>query len=266
MRLDGVGEQRAHFFDQFAFVSNFFLFIGAQFPIGFGLGATVLKLQNVSWQDGIDVLDDRQRLLYPSPRQITVQGGRRNFTPCQPRGEQRADLRREDERFAVLVIVEGLDPEAIANQRERSPPGVPEAEREHPPPIRNRVTASRAKALQQDLGVALGPKSQTARDKLPANVAKIEDLAAVGDPIACRLVAHRLMSGRRKVEDGQAAMREGHGQSVPPVADEFDAAVVRPAMSQGVERAVNWLNQLGPRSCCDNPEDSAHKYKVVMGI
>src|SRR5262249_32800270 len=177
--------------------------IGAQFPIGFGLGAPVLKLQNVSWQDGIDVLDDRQRLLYPSPREITVQGVRRNFARRQPRGEQRADLRREDERVAVVVIVEGLDPEAIANQRERSPPRVPEAEREHPTPIRNRVTASRAEALQQNLGVALGPKSQTARDKLPANVAEIEDLAVVGDPIAGRLVAHRLMSGRRKVEDGQ---------------------------------------------------------------
>src|SRR5262245_9158586 len=266
MRLDGVDEQRAHFFDQFAFVSNFVLLIGAQFPIGFGLGAPVLKLQNVAWQYGKDVLDDRQRLFNPSPCEITVQGGRRNFTPCQPRGEQRADLRREDERVAVVVIVEGLDPEAIANQCERSPPGVPEAEREHPPPIRNRVTASRAEALQQYFGVALGPKSQSARDKLPANVAEIEDLAAVGDPIAGRLVAHRLMSGRRKVEDGEAAMREGHGQSVAPVADEFEAAVVRPAMSQGAERAINRLNQLGPRSCRDNPEDSAHKYKVVMGI
>src|SRR5215475_3801587 len=192
MRLDGVGKQCAHFFDQFALVSNFLLLIGAQFPIGFGLGAPVLKLQNMSWQDGVDVLDDRQRLLYPSPREITVQGGRRNFTPCQPRGEQRADLRREDERVAVVVIVEGLDPEAIANQCERSPPGVPESEREHPPPIRNRVTASRAEALQQNLGVALGPKSQTARDEIPPNVAEIEDLAAVGDPIAGLLVAHWL--------------------------------------------------------------------------
>src|SRR5262245_56199650 len=73
------------------------------------------------------------------------------------------------------------------------------------------------------------------------------------------------MSGLRKVEDGQAAMREGHGQSVAPAADEFEAAVVRPAMSQGAERAVNRLNQLGPRSCCDNPEDSAHKYKSCCG-
>jgi hypothetical protein len=29
-------------------------------------------------------------------------------------------------------------------------------------------------------------------------------------------------------------MREGHGQPVALVADEFDAAVVRPAMRQGV--------------------------------
>src|SRR5262249_49603702 len=114
----------------------------------------------------MDVFDDRQRLRDRTPREIAVQGGRRNFARRQPRGEQRTDLGREDERVAAVIIVEGLDAEAVADQRERASPGVPESEREHPPPIRNRVTASRAEALQQNLGVALGPKSQTARDKL----------------------------------------------------------------------------------------------------
>src|SRR5262249_52087103 len=60
-------------------------------------------------------------------------------------------------------------------------------------------------------------------------------------------------------------MRECHGQSVTPVADEFDAVIVWTAMRHGAERARDRFNQLGPRFCCDNPKDSAHKIVVVFG-
>src|SRR2546422_9987214 len=110
----------------------------------------------------MDVVDDRQRLRDRTPREIAVQGGRRHFAGGEPSGEQRADLGREYERVAVVVIVKGLDPEAVADQRERAPPGGPESEREHPPPIRNRGAASRAEAPQQNLGGAPASKSQPA--------------------------------------------------------------------------------------------------------
>src|SRR5215475_2689722 len=114
------------------------------------------------------------------------------------RGEQGANFRGEDERVAVVIVIKRLDPQTITNESQGASPGVPESEREHPPPIRDRITAPRAEAFQQNLGVTFGPKSHPTGGEFSTEVTEVEDLAVVSDPIARHLVEHRLMPGRRK--------------------------------------------------------------------
>src|SRR5262245_46067127 len=90
-------------------------------------------------KQGIDVLDDGQRLFNRSPGEVTVQRRRRNLARYKSCREERADLRRENDRGAVLIIIKRLDSQTVARERERSFSRVPKSEREHPPPIRNRV-------------------------------------------------------------------------------------------------------------------------------
>src|SRR5262245_14715402 len=66
------------------------------------------------------------------------------------------------------------------------------------------------------------------------------------------------MSGRGEIENGQPPVREDHAHLIALVADEFNPEVVRTAMREGSDGAIDRFDQLSSRSGCDNAEDAAH--------
>src|SRR5262245_44527689 len=98
-----------------------------------------------------------------------------------------------------MVVIKRLDAQTVANERQYATPGVPEPQGELPAPIRNRLAASRAEVFQQNFGAAFGSKARSSLFEFPAEVAEIVDLAVVGDPVARRLIAHRLAPGGGEV-------------------------------------------------------------------
>ena len=128
-----------------------------------------------------------------------------------PAGQHRELLDLGGEREEPVgrePVVERLDAEPVARGKDRPGLAVVEHEREHAVEPVQAVPPPLGVGVEEHLGVGAGVKGMAGGLELGAQLAVVVDLAVVDDPVAAVGRAHRLVAGRREVEDGEPAVAE----------------------------------------------------------
>ncbi len=162
-------------------------------------------------------------------------------------GTQRLQLGAEQEQPAELCPVQRLDAEPIANERQRAVAAVPHRDREHADqPLDRRLDAERGEGFQHHLGVGMAAKANAARLEFGAQLVVIVDLAVVDDDEAAVGGDHRLVAGRREIDNGKPPVRKRDpGFGVDP-----DAVIVGAAMREAVIHCARVTLKLSARRGC----------------
>jgi hypothetical protein len=171
---------------------------------------------------------------------------------------QRGELRAEHEQPAVAgpAEVQRLLAEAIAGQGQRAIARVPHREREHPAQARQR--GGHAPGLdrrQQDLGVGAAAEPRAASGQLGAQLAVVVDLAVEGDRQVARGRGHRLVAGRRQIDDCQAAEAQANRAVGPRAAVVGAARRERRGHRAGQGLTARAIHAVG----VDEAGDAAHR-------
>src|SRR5574341_742739 len=146
--------------------------------------------------------------------------------------QQGLDLRGKGEPVMVNAVVEGLDPDAVADQPELPFFGVPEADGEHAAEFVQAVDAPLLEGMDDDLGVRVVrlPSVPADLDQFSPDLSVVVDLAVEHDLDAVVLVGHGLVRDGRQVDDREAAVP----QADLPVRRDPSPSTVRAAMDHGV--------------------------------
>jgi len=146
--------------------------------------------------------------------------------PRHPRvGQQRPQLRGEDQLAIPLPVEERLLTGAIAGQLENLLPLVPDREGEHPVEALDEVRAVLLVHVGDDLGVHSGAEAVAEGLQLGPHRPAVVDLAVAGAPDRLVLVGKRRGAGL-DVDDGQAA------KSQVAVSPEGEPLAIRPPVGQ----------------------------------
>ncbi len=176
-------------------------------------------------------------------------------------GAQRAQFGTEQKGLAEAAPIERLDAQPVPHQGQAARLAVPQAEGEKADqaPYRLLETPHLA-AAQEYFGIGMTRVAARRRRQFGAQILPIEDLAIIGQHIAAGAGLHRLVAGRRQVDDGQAPMPQREaGLAIGP-----DAAVVGAAMGQGVDHAAGeklGLHRPGAGGAIEEPGNPAHLFK-----
>src|SRR5690242_4646717 len=162
----------------------------------------------------------------------------------------------EHQRVCGPAEVQWLYSEAVANQMEDACCPIPQRKCEHADePVQCRFDPPFFERAKNNLGVAATGKSMTALFEFAAQLAIVIDLSVICDYEASARRDHRLMTGGRKIENGQPAMSQCEaGFAVGP-----DTAVVGSAMREagGHGRSYRVQSVRAERAVPDSC-DSAH--------
>src|SRR5690348_13403787 len=159
----------------------------------------------------------------------------------QLRSENRFDLRSKNKPVANVRVIQRLDPDVIAHQRQRSLAIVPDGKRKHavepsqtfPTPLLDRG--------QQNFRIAVCFELMTQRAQLFAQFAVIVDFAVEGENETAVRREHRLVTGRSGIDDRKASMAQtGTAAGVVDRLGNPNAFVVTAAM---LDRFEHWANQ-----------------------
>ena len=124
--------------------------------------------------------------------------------------EDTLDLARPYELSLDLGIVQGLDAEEIARQKDGLVLGVIDCEGEHAAQTRQQVLTPFLKAVNQHLAVGVGREVMTAADQVAAQILVVIDFTVEGEDKRFVLVVDRLMTCLQ-VNDGQPSETHIHG-------------------------------------------------------
>ena len=106
--------------------------------------------------------------------------------------------------------------------------------------------------VQDRLAVGFAVVPMPSRDQVASDVAMVVDLAVVSQPEPSVLVRHRLVAGRRQVDDRETSVAERNSRvDVPPF-------VIRPAMTKNGRHAIDCLRPGRLRALAYNSADAAH--------
>ena len=154
------------------------------------------------------IAEDAARLGNVAQREVLFDGLRIDCPVQRGMGFQGFQLRGEDQTSVVQRrIIEWLDPETVACQKQHFTVAIPQGEREHAAELLDTRFAPRLPGMHDDLGVAVGAKDVTKRRQLACQLGKIVDLAVVHNHDRPVLVEQRLLPARQ-VNDRQATMRQ----------------------------------------------------------
>jgi hypothetical protein len=122
------------------------------------------------------------------------------------------------------------------------------------------MLAPRGQRPQQDLRVARAPKHHAGTLQLRPQRAKVVDLTVEDQAVARLLVEHRLVPGRREIEDRQPPEAEARNRPGVAVAKRqfLVALVIRPAMNHRLHHGPHGRLHL-PTITADDPADSTHR-------
>src|SRR5262249_26295561 len=98
--------------------------------------------------------------------------------------------------------------EPVARQQDAAAVALPDREREHAEKALDAARPPGVVRLEDDLGVALGEEAIALLLERAAQVAEIVDAAVEHDREAERRIEHRLLAGRREVENAQPPVAE----------------------------------------------------------
>ena len=137
------------------------------------------------------------------PYGLPVQTARKEI-----RSEKRLDLGGEHQDRAVPVVIERLDAQSVPDQEEFLFAIIPGRHGEHSVPVVNGFRPLQGQALQDDLGIARGLKSQTGFFQTGANGFVVVDLSVVDDSESGSTVPHRLVT-TGEIDDAESSHAEG---------------------------------------------------------
>ena len=124
------------------------------------------------------------------------------------REHERLGLRGERQRLLVPLEVKWLHAEAVARAEQLAARSVPQREREHAVEALEAARTPAPVGGEDHLGVAGAREPIPQRLELGAQLDVVVDLTVVRDPGAGLGPAHRLVAGRREVDDRKPSMRE----------------------------------------------------------
>ena len=164
-----------------------------------------------------------------------------------PLGEhQRLGLGGEREALPVPLVVEGLDPQAIAGAEELAPAAVPDREREHPVEQREALAPVTPVGGEDHLRIARALEALPLALELRAQLDVVVDLAVVGDPALAERVAHRPVPAGAQVDDREAPVDQAHLEArLPRAVRAHRSGAGRDPASRGV--TVRALEHRGRR-------------------
>jgi hypothetical protein len=122
-------------------------------------------------------------------------------------GEQRLDLRGEQEARAVAVKEQRLLAHVVLAQQQRAVAGVPDGEGEHAPQVADAVLAVLLVEVQDDFHVGAGAEAVARREQPLAQLGAVVDLAVADQRDVAGLVEDRL-GAALEIDDAQAAEAE----------------------------------------------------------
>src|SRR5437016_6743842 len=120
--------------------------------------------------------EDGARPRHVAQREVEVEGFRVDLARYLGQLEERLDLRGKREMAWAQMVVERLDPEAVAGQQQ-APATVPEREGEHAAQVGNACLLFFLVPVDDDLGVAAGEEAMSARRQPCSELGIIVDLA-----------------------------------------------------------------------------------------
>src|SRR5690349_4051039 len=120
----------------------------------------------------------------------------------------RLDLGRQHESALVVIPEQGLHTKAVARGKQPTSMAVVYDKCPHSVQARQTLLAPLLICRQQHFGVAVGPERMSQRAQLVAQFDEVVDRAVEDDHMASVRTDHRLMTGFREVEDGEASERE----------------------------------------------------------
>ena len=162
-------------------------------------------------------------------------------------------LRREAEGLGVLLVAQGLLPQAIARQEELAPGGVPDGEGEHAPEELQAADPVFLVEMEDHFRVGAGAEPVAASHQVGPEVLEIVDLPVEDDPDRAVLVRHRLVAGGAEIDDAEAPVRKAHR----PLA--VDPGIVGAAMGQDGVHPLQELALHGARRIeVELAADAAH--------
>ena len=137
--------------------------------------------------------------------------------------ENRLQLRRKHEIAVDLRVVERLDAQTIAREKQLPPPFVPDREGKHAAQIPDGLRAEVLVQMDDRFRIAFGAEHVAAPRQQPPKLPVVVDLAVEHDPDRAVLVRHGLLAVL-EIDDAQAPHAEADALA------EIDALVVRSAM------------------------------------
>jgi hypothetical protein len=87
---------------------------------------------------------------------------------------------------------------------------VPDGEGKHAAQLLHHFSAPLLIAMNDDFSIRMGAEGVSSGNQLCAQFLKVVNLAVEGDPYGLIFIAHGLMTGGRKVYDGQPAVLQAH--------------------------------------------------------
>src|SRR5579871_1114016 len=130
--------------------------------------------------------------------------------------EQRFNLRRKRETIALVKVIERLDAEVIASdkQRRRSRAQIADRKRKHSTKPLDAIGAFLFVQMKDHFSVGMRNETVPLAFEFGAQTGKIVDLTVVRDPDRAVFVTHRHMAERRQVQDGETAASKPHVRSI----------------------------------------------------
>ena len=122
--------------------------------------------------------------------------------------QQRLDLRSEQEDPIAEVVVQRLDPIAVAGEEERTRITVPNREGEHPVQAMDARRPPLLIRLQHDFGIGAGVELVPLGLEVHSQAREVVDLAIEDDDATAVRVRHRLVTRGREINDGEPAVPE----------------------------------------------------------
>ena len=124
--------------------------------------------------------------------------------------EQRLDFGSKRDAAVMNTVVEGLDPDAVANEPKLPGWFVPQGEGKHSTETSQAVDAPFFERMKDHFGVGVirFPAMPAGLTELGAEVVVVVDLAVVRDRERTVLIRHRLPCAVRQIDDGQSAVTE----------------------------------------------------------
>ncbi|MCY1423672.1 hypothetical protein D9M71_393940 [compost metagenome] len=123
--------------------------------------------------------------------------------------DQRRQGRGETQAFTVSRQVQRFDAEAVAGEEQALVVALPDGQGKHAVELGQQGRAPGVVALEQHLGVAVGPEAVAQGLQLLAQFGEVVDGAVEGQRQAQGVVDHRLGRAVGQVHDFQASVAEG---------------------------------------------------------